>query len=489
MTGSGTGTTLSRLLDMCDPRRPVRRWIVAVAVAGIAVASAHAVDAAADPPFYRIFLRDGGTIVTYGEYAQVADRVVLSIPIGGTDEAPVLHVVSIAETDIEWERTNAYAQAARARRYVQTRGDADFAQLTREVADTLYRVGSVNDPAQRLAIAEAARRQLVEWPRTHYGYRAGELADMTVWLDQVVSELRIAAGQSSFDLALVSTPPPYVAPTIDLVPPPGERERLELALTAAGRAVDPAERVSLLRTVMDAAAPATAPGNGSGDAVWKSAVHARAYAQLGAELRMDRDYADLRSKALARAEVLQKQADVRSLQSLIRWVLEEDGKLNRMRPAEVAALLATLDLRLDAARRLRLARDAWALRAAVLRQYWNDVREGLDRLLAVRDWLTDVRELAGPSPGALRRLGEHAEDAQQRLAKISPPGEVGAAHSTLRAAAGMAARASATRVEAVRSGSMDLAWQASSAAAGALLMLDQAVADLRRLTHAPRPTR
>ena len=43
------------------------------------------------------------------------------------------------------------------------------------------------------------------------------------------------------------------------------------------------------------------------------------------------------------------------------------------------------------------------------------------------------------------------------------------------------------RFEAARSGNMDTAWQASSAAAGSLMLLDQAIAELRRITHAPKP--
>src|SRR5215204_2427948 len=52
---------------------------------------------------YRVFLKDGGVLVSYGEFARVADRVVLSIPIGGTDASPVLHVISIAESAVEWQ--------------------------------------------------------------------------------------------------------------------------------------------------------------------------------------------------------------------------------------------------------------------------------------------------------------------------------------------------------------------------------------------------
>lgn len=436
-----------------------------------------------DAVHYRIFLRDGSMLVSYGEFALVADRVVATIPIGGTDADPVLHVLSIPQNEVEWERTNAYAQAARARRYAETRGEADFARLTTEVADALLQVGAVSDPMKRVAIAEASRKRLIEWPQQHYGYRAAELAQMATWLDQVVSELRVAAGQSGFDLALIATPAPTPAPSAQLLPAPTLRERVEFGLIAARRATDAAGRVSLLQAVLEALRPAA----GTELTGWAAAVHARAAAELAIELKTDKAYGDVVSKALSRAGRLAARADVRGLESLVRWVLEEDARLERVRPAQVAALLGTLDARIDAARRLRLARDAWVLRGAVLRKYWRDIRSGLDRLLGVREWLTDVRQLAGPAPGSLRRLADHVARAQRDLARVDPPAEVANAHATLAAASTMAARAAAGRFDAVRTGNMDAAWQASSAAAGALLLLDQAVGDLRRITRAPEP--
>ena len=440
----------------------------------------------ADAVLYRVFLKDGGVLVSYGEFANVADRVVLSMPIGGTDTAPVLHLISIPEKDIEWERTNAYAQAARARHYAATQGENDFARLTREVADTLYRVGMTNDAGTRLSMAEGARRRLVEWPQSHYGYRAEELGQLTTWLDQVVSELRVAAGQSSFDLALVATPMASVVPTANLLPAPTFRERLEFGMTAARLTADPAQRSSLLRAILDVLAPSERPEfSGS----WMEAMRDRAAAELAVETRRDTAYATLRGRALARADVFRQRADVRGLQSVVQWVLFEDARLERARPADVAALLATLDVKLDDARRFRLALDAWVLRKDVINGYWLKVRRGLDRFLGVREWLTDVRQLAGPSPGALRQLSDQVAAAQRELAQVQPPPEVSAGHATLVAAAGMAVRAAGLRFDAARSGSMETAWQASSAAAGSLMLLDQAIAELRRITHAPKPSR
>jgi hypothetical protein len=256
---------------------------------------------------------------------------------------------------------------------------------------------------------------------------------------------------------------------------------VELGLRAARQTRDAAVRVSLLRTVLRTldAAPLEAP--------WLTPARERASAELAAELTTDRAYAELTDRMLARADTLARRADVRGLRDIVRSVLERDAQLNHARPADVATLLATLDARIDAARRLRLARDAWRLRAALLREYWQTVRQGLDRLIGVRTWLVDIRELAGPAPRSVRRLVEVSKRAGDELGEIRPPAEVASAHATLVAAAGLAGRAASTRLDALRSGNMETAWQASSAAAGALMLLEQAIAELRRLTRAPAP--
>jgi hypothetical protein len=433
-----------------------------------------------DAVHYRVFLQDGPVLVSYGEFARVGSDVVFLMPIGGPETEPQLHLVTLGEAEVDWERTDAYARALRAQHYADTRGDADFARLTREVTGLLHQAGLVDDSATRLTLAERARRQLIEWPRHHYGYRADEIAQLGTWLDQVVSELRIAAGQSSFDLAFVA-PLPVPARVEPLVAPPAFRERVELAMVAAARTADPAERTSLLRAVLDALRP------GDGDTGWMAGVRARAATALAAELRVDRAYADLSRRALVRADAYVQTANVRALDGLIRTVLDEDARLQHARPAAVTALLATLDLRLTQARRLRLARDAWAMRRAIVQDYWTTIREPLDRLLGIRVWLTDVRQLAGPAPRSVQRLSDHALRAAEELARIRPAAEVAGVHATFAAAAALAARASAARLEAVSSGNMETAWQASSAAAGSLLLLEQALDDLRRITYAPAP--
>src|SRR5687767_14726267 len=113
--------------------RAASAFLVALAFTGAAGA------AASDAVLYRVFLRDGSTLVSYGEFARVADRVVMSVPVGeGTP--PSLHLVSIADSAVDWERTERYADAARARRYAETRGENDFTLLSSEVARVLNQV-------------------------------------------------------------------------------------------------------------------------------------------------------------------------------------------------------------------------------------------------------------------------------------------------------------------------------------------------------------
>lgn len=451
--------------------------LLAVA-AHVAPTAAWAQPAEPAAVLYRLFLRDGGTLISYGDFARLPDRVVVSLPIGGSEDAPILHLITIAEGDVDWDRTNAYTQAVRAERYAATRGEADFSALAHRVADLLYQVGRTDEPARRLAIAESARRQLLEWPAAHYGYRSGEVAQMATWLDQTVSELRIAAGQSAFDLAFVAAVDPGLPP-LRLLPPPTVRERVELGLAAARRTPEAAERVSLLRALVSLLGP-----TGSDDQ-WMADARARASSALGVELKIDAAYSALSRRMLTRSDQLVRRADVRGLQALVAAVLSEDGRLERARPADVGALLATLDARIAAARRLRLARDGWALRSARLFTYWREVRGGLDRLIGVRAWLTDVRQLAGPSPWALERLRGVAALAARDLAAVQPPVEAANAHAMLQTAATLAGRAASDRREAIETGAMEGAWQAASAAAGALMLIDRAIADLQQLTRRP----
>ena len=43
---------------------------------------------------YRLFLKDGSFIVSYGEYAKVGHEVVLSMPLGSDVATPTLQLIT-----------------------------------------------------------------------------------------------------------------------------------------------------------------------------------------------------------------------------------------------------------------------------------------------------------------------------------------------------------------------------------------------------------
>lgn len=52
--------------------------------------------AASNAMLLRLFLRDGATLVSYGEYARVDDRVIFSMIVGGSTEQPQLQAVTLS---------------------------------------------------------------------------------------------------------------------------------------------------------------------------------------------------------------------------------------------------------------------------------------------------------------------------------------------------------------------------------------------------------
>ena len=150
------------------------RCLIAVLVC--VVFPANRAYAADDAMLFRVFLKDGSSVVTYGEFARVADQVVLSVPVGGTSQDPRLHALTLAASRVDWDRTDRYAATARYQRYVATRAEADYQLLTDEVATVLR--------TTRKAVYAMAQRGLMPG-RTKIGRRILFRADQLVtWLDQ-----------------------------------------------------------------------------------------------------------------------------------------------------------------------------------------------------------------------------------------------------------------------------------------------------------------
>jgi hypothetical protein len=434
--------------------------------------------AASDAILYRIFLTDGSTVVSYGEFARVADRVVFSMPVGSVEDGvPDLQLVSVADASVDWARTERYADSVRAKRYAETRGEEEFARLSADVARTLSDVARTRDPKRRLEIATEARRMLAGWPAKNHGYRAQDVAQLSGLLDEVVSELRVAAGESRLDLALVVETAPL--PPVPLMPTPGFRESIEQAFTVARITPESTERVSLLNSIVRALGPVTTEA-------WAAALHARAASDLNLELRTERAYADLVSRTMMAAEQRTRAADVKALEKLIRSVLQSDDRLGRRRPQATGALLATLDSRLADARRLRLERDAFAARLNTIQAYRRTIDSDIETFEESIEGLQEIRALAGPSSRTLGRLSERASKSVRRLTGMKPPADLHTVHGLLTSAFQMAGQAAAARQRAIQTTSMELAWQASSAAAGALMMFERANEELQKLAAPPK---
>jgi hypothetical protein len=81
-----------------------------------------------------VFLKDGSSLVSYGELARVGDRVVFSMPTTASTSDPQLHLVNLAADNVDWDRTSRYADAARANQYLTNQAAYDYALLSNDVA-------------------------------------------------------------------------------------------------------------------------------------------------------------------------------------------------------------------------------------------------------------------------------------------------------------------------------------------------------------------
>jgi hypothetical protein len=459
----------------------MKSWLLAGTLSALCLlARAPIASAADDATMFRVFLKDGTSLVSYGEAARVGDRVVFSMPIGAGPNAP-LHLVNLASERVDWHRTDAYAVSARANHYAATRAESDYAALSGQIAKALDDVLQASDVTGRLSIVEQARKSLVEWPEKHYNYRAAEVHQMVGMLDEAIASLRAAAGVERFSLDLVtfSTPP---APTEPLLPSLTPRDAIEQTLAAARVSDSSAERVSLLAAALESLDREKA----ALDEEWVSATKTAAQAVIAADLRIDRSYQALSERMMYLAEERAKQADVRGVEQVIALVHQQDVALGRVRPEAVEGLVAAVQDKLDAARRLRLARDRWELRQPIYRRYRAAIRQPMDIFTELRPSLEDIKSLAGSSPTTLAGIEQRVARIVALAAAIPPPEEFSGAHALFVSAAQLAQSAAQIRRESTLANNIARAWDASSAAAGALMLDARARAEMLAVLRLPQ---
>jgi hypothetical protein len=149
------------------------------------------------------------------------------------------------------------------------------------------------------------------------------------------------------------------------------------------------------------------------------------------------------------------------------------------------AITAAIDAHLEAAHRLRLARDQWALRIDRMREYQRATTEPVTVIARARDRLDEIRTLAGPAPAGLRPLIELLGTQSRLLSRIEPPPELAPIHALFVSASEMAYSAARLRLDAVEAADLEIARRASSAAAGALMLLARARAELDAALRPP----
>lgn len=437
--------------------------------------------AAAQPtptPLLRLFLTDGTSLTSFGEWVRMGDRVVFSLPLG-EGPSPDLQLVTIAAARVDWPRSERYAATARSVHYASTRAEDDFAQFSNQVASVLTGIAREPDPKRRLAIAGAARAAMIDWPAQHHGYRATDVQQMVSLLDEVISELRASAGEDSFELGLVST---SSAPPVDtLLPPPTAAQLADELVTASTLVETSAERTTLLESVigfLDRAASLL-------PAAWATRVRATALGAITSERAADAAYTRLAATTLDTAAKRARAADVRGLERLRADVLKADAKLGSKRPAELSAMLGALDASTASARNLRLARDQWQLLEPDYRSYRRAVAPALRELQRAQQPLEDIRAQAGPKPSVLALTTRRFYRARPAMAGTNPPPTLAAAHALLQSAWDLANNALSLRQRAIETGDQARAAEASAAAAGALMLVARAREDLDKALAPP----
>ena len=183
----------------------MKSWTAAVGLAGLCLLTdVGRVVAADDAILFRVFLKDGTSLVSYGEYRTSA----IAWCSRCRPRQRRIHRYNwsiFLTTRVDWDRTNRYTDSARGNRYVATQAETDYAELSGVLDQSLERTsGNVTDPAKRLSLVENARRTLAEWPQNHFNYRQADVQQMVSMLDEAIADLKAAAGGERFNLSFVS---------------------------------------------------------------------------------------------------------------------------------------------------------------------------------------------------------------------------------------------------------------------------------------------
>jgi len=425
---------------------------------------------------FRVFLKSGDPLPSYGEAAIVGERVIFTLLVGGeSDISRRYQLVDLPTEDVDLDRTVAYANAVRGAHYAATRGEAEYAEMAADVSRTLDALPAMTDSHERLRVAEQAHERMRDWGRRSYGYRAGDFAALEQLFNVVLAELRADAGvgQLSVELSSGSRSPR----TEPLRAAPDTEEGVRMALSAAAVAETGPERLGIL----EAAETVLRDSAMSGELL--GAVRAR----LTAERAAEREYGELSRRLIGAADNALAQGDADAVNALVDELGRRDQALGRLRPRLVRELERQLRVKLEATEAYRAALDHYAKVRPALLGYERQIRPALSTLDGLRPVIEAVREMRFTSFDRLKSAGERLEGTQTLLAGIDAPGDLADVHATLVSAIHLARQAVARRQVAAATAAAASVRDAASAAAGALLLAGQARSDLVARLFPPKP--
>jgi hypothetical protein len=418
---------------------------------------------------FRVFLTDGRILHSYGECATLPEELVCVVKLGGGAVGESHDVLTVPLVMVDEARTREYARALRAAQYAATRGEREYTEMTTELTRVMAEVEASTDTDRRLGIAVMARQRLAGWSAEHFDYKAAETRQLVAMLDEVIAELRIAAGDTKFAIDMAANlAPPEPQP---LLAAPDLSESLQTALLAAEVTPIAAERLSLLRSVQRVAA--ATPG-------LDGALRRRITQTLQTEEAIDRKYRTLMQDAMTRADAAVRSGRVSQLQRLVSEVHQRDQKLGARRPREMAALGRRLDIELQQAREQRVAFVRWTTIKSQLLAYEVRVRAIFDGWVAHRPVLLDLREEKTGRASALDSAVRRFTTLDATLGSMQPLPEVREVHALLRSAVQMARQGLILGQRVAVARNAEVSRNASSAVAGAELLLEQGRTELIR---------
>jgi hypothetical protein len=217
----------------------------------------------------------------------------------------------------------------------------------------------------------------------------------------------------------------------------------------------------------------------------REVLRRRAEGFLKTEVAIDERYAVLARRLVQAASEGAARAEVDKVDRVLQSLPREDALLGRLRPDTVRAIHASVQSQLDAARQLRLRLDRWTIRRSLYRDYQRSVRTQLAELVKVQPQLEAIRRLDGPTPKALVALKGRLSGGAARLDRITPPEDLRTTHDLLIGAWRFAESAVNGRYAAASAADLSSAWQASSAAGGALMLLSRVQQEIRKSLEPP----